>query len=137
MQATITALFKVLGSNPNFATWFFMICYISIEAASGVVRHFLKAKAMSNYNLLPEFVTFRIGFMQYCMEPAIIGSFGNMRLLYTNGTKSVLIKSQIKDFDELEQAAKDFVCKNKAQLRGQYFYIPNSLWGEEMVFEHI
>ncbi len=92
---------------------------------------------MSNYNLLPTFVTFRIGGMQYGMEPAIIGTFGEMRLIYTNGRKSVLIKAQIKDFDELELAAKEFVEKNKHQLKGQYFYIPNPLWGEEMVFDHI
>lgn len=110
---------------------------LSVTQVLGGPRHFLKFNKMINYNLLPEFVTFRIGGLQYGMEPAIIGVFGNMRLIYTNGKKSVLIKAQIKNFEELEQAAKDFVEQNKAQLRGQYFYIPNSLWGEEMVFEHM
>jgi hypothetical protein len=100
-------------------------------------RHADKASNPVNlYHLLPDFVTFRYNGMQCLTRPAIVGGAGDMRLMYIGFELTVIIRDELKTFEDIDAAINDFLKKNKHGLSGQYFYIPSSSISEECILVH-
>ncbi len=79
---------------------------------------------MKNYDKLPAFLTVKFRGKQYEMEPAIIGSFGNMRLVYTDGTRTTVMYERIKSEEELQDA----IDLTEVVLNSLGVYVPISMW---------
>lgn len=79
---------------------------------------------MKNYDKLPTFLTVKFRGKEYEMEPAIIGSFGNMRLVYTDGPRVTVLYERIKNQEELEWA----IESSALFLNSIDEYAPMYLW---------